>query len=74
MIEFSVFIYGLLAGFVLLSAEQNRRQSRPNPTMVIAVGWGLFSMSSILAILFGAVALAIALGIQVPGLPHLPVS
>ncbi len=71
MIEFSVFIYGLLAGFVLLSAEQNRRQARPNPTMVVAVGWGLFSMSSILAILFGAVALATALGIYVPGVPDL---
>lgn len=69
MLEFSVFIYGLLSGFVLLSAEQNRRQARPNPTMVTVVGWGLFSMSSTLAVLFGAIALALALGLNVPELP-----
>lgn len=71
MIEFTVFLYGLLSAFVLMSAEQNRRLSRPNPAMVTAVGWGLFSMSSSLAILLGAVALALALGLDVPGLPHL---
>lgn len=69
MLEFSVFIYGLLAGFVLLSAEQNRRQARPNPTMVTVIGWGLFSMSSTLAVLFGAIALALAFGLNVPDLP-----
>ncbi|WP_423603020.1 hypothetical protein [Sphingomonas sp. MS122] len=66
MIEFSVFLYGLLSAFVLLSAEQNRRLARPNPTMVTVVGWGLFSMSSTLAVLLGGVALALALGINVP--------
>lgn len=66
MIEFSVFIYGLLSAFVLLSAEQNRRLARPNPTMVTVVGWGLFSMSSTLAVLLGGVALALALGVNVP--------
>jgi hypothetical protein len=71
MIEFSVFIYGMLSMFVLLSAEQNRRLERPNPQMVTVVGWGLFSMSSTLAVLFGGVALALALGLQVPGLPQL---
>lgn len=71
MIEFTVFLYGLLTAFVLMSAEQNRRLSRPNPAMVTAVGWGLFSMSSTLAILLGAVALALMLGADVPGLPHL---
>ncbi|PKP88594.1 MAG: hypothetical protein CVT77_18950 [Alphaproteobacteria bacterium HGW-Alphaproteobacteria-16] len=69
MLEFSVFIYGLLAGFVLLSAEQNRRQARPNPTMVTVIGWGLFSMSSTLAVLFGAIALALAFGLNVQDLP-----
>lgn len=70
MIEFSVFIYGLLSMFVLLAAEQNRRLERPNPHMVTVVGWGLFSMSSTLAVLFGAVALTIALGFHVPFLPE----
>lgn len=72
MIEFSVFIYGLLSAFVLLSAEQNRRLARPNPAMVTAVGWGLFSMSSTLAVLLGGVALALALGVDVPELAQLP--
>ncbi len=71
MIEFSVFLYGLLTAFVLMSAEQNRRLSRPNPAMVTAVGWGLFSMSSTLAVLMGAIALAFALGIPVPDFSHL---
>ncbi|MBX3595535.1 hypothetical protein [Sphingomonas sp.] len=69
MIEFSVFIYGLLSMFVLLSAEHNRRLARPNPTMVTAVGWGLFSMSSTLAVLFAAMAIALAMGVQLPDLP-----
>lgn len=72
MIEFSVFIYGLLSMFVLLASEQNRRLARPNSQMVTVVGWGLFSMSSTLAVLFGAVALALALGFHVPGLPVAP--
>ncbi len=69
MIEFSVLIYGMLSMFVLLAAEQNRRLARPNPQMVVIVGWGLFSMSSTLAVLFGAVALAAGLGVHMPGLP-----
>jgi hypothetical protein len=64
MIEFSVFIYGLLSAFVLLCAEQNKRLARPNPMMVTAVGWGLFSMSSTLAVLLGGVALALLLGVN----------
>jgi len=71
MIEFSVFLYGLLTAFVLMSAEQNRRLARPNPAMVTAVGWGLFSMSSTLAVLMGGIALALALGIHIPDLPNL---
>ena len=71
MIEFTVFLYGLLTAFVLVSAEQNRRLARPNPAMVTAVGWGLFSMSSTLAVLMGGVALALALGIHIPDLPNL---
>ncbi len=72
MLEFSVFIYGLLTGFVLISAEQNRRAARPNPAMVTAVGWGLFSMSSTLAVLCSAVGIALLFGVSVPGLPTLP--
>lgn len=71
MIEFTVFLYGLLTAFVLMSAEQNRRLARPNPTMVTAVGWGLFSMSSTLAVLMGGVGLALALGMDVPELAQI---
>lgn len=71
MVEFSVFLYGLLTAFVLMSAKQNRRLARPNPAMVTAVGWGLFSMSSTLAVLMGGVALALALGVHIPDLPDL---
>lgn len=71
MIEFSVFLYGLLTAFVLISAEQNRRLSRPNPAMVTAVGWGLFSMSSTLAVLMGGVGLALMFGLNVPELSNL---
>lgn len=73
MIEFTVFLYGLLTAFVLMSAEQNRRLSRPNPAMVTAVGWGLFSMSSTLAVLMGGIALALALGMDVPALAHIAI-
>lgn len=71
MIEFTVFLYGLLTAFVLMSAEQNRRLARPNPAMVTAVGWGLFSMSSTLAVLMSAVGLALAFGMDVPELAHI---
>jgi hypothetical protein len=34
--------------------------------MVTMVGWGLFSLSSTLALLLGTVALALALGANIP--------
>ena len=47
------------------------REQRPNSQMVTLVGWGLFSLSSTLATLMGAVALALALGLQMQ-LPDAP--
>jgi hypothetical protein len=44
----------------------NQRHARPNPQMMTMVGWGLFSLSSTLAVLLGAVALALALGLHMP--------
>nr|WP_294813769.1 hypothetical protein [uncultured Sphingomonas sp.] len=64
MTEFFIFVYAILAMFVLFSMQRNRREQRPNPQMVTMVGWGLFSLSSTLAILMGAVALALALGLK----------
>jgi hypothetical protein len=66
MVEMVVFFYGLLAAFVLTSMHRNRKQARPSPKMVTAVGWGLFSMSSTLAVLLFAVALALSMGVNVP--------
>jgi len=66
MTEFFIFIYAMLAMFVIQSMRANQRQQRPNPQMVTLVGWGLFSLSSTLAILLGAVALALALGLKMP--------
>jgi sterol desaturase/sphingolipid hydroxylase (fatty acid hydroxylase superfamily) len=66
MTEFFIFIYALLAMFVLAAMQRNRREERPNPQMVTMVGWGLFSLSSTLAVLLGAVALAFALGLHMP--------
>ncbi len=66
MAEFWVFIYALLSGFVLMSLQRNQRQQRPSPHMVTLAGWGLFSLSSTLAILMGALAFALAIGVPVP--------
>jgi hypothetical protein len=66
MMQFAVFLYGLCAGMILLIAQRNRREARPNPPMVMAMGWGLISMSSVLAVLLFAVALAMAMGATGP--------
>jgi len=66
MTQFFVFAYAMLTMFVLLSMQRNQREQRPTPQMVTMVGWGLFSLSSTLAVLLGAVALALALGMHVP--------
>ena len=66
MTEFFIFVYALLTMFVLVALQRNRREQRPTPQMVTMVGWGLYSLSSTLAMLLGAVAIAIALGLQTP--------
>lgn len=66
MTQFFVFMYAMLTMFVVLTIQRNRQMQEPTPQMVTLVGWGLFSLSSTLALLFGAVAMALALGVQVP--------
>ncbi len=66
MTEFLVFMYAMLAMFVISAIQQNNRLERPTSQMVTMVGWGLFSLSSTLAVLLGAVALALALGMNIP--------
>jgi hypothetical protein len=64
MAEFFISFYAMLAMFVLFAMQRNQREQRPNPQMVTLVGWGLFSLSSTLAILMGAVGLALMLGLR----------
>jgi hypothetical protein len=66
MTSFFVFIYALASGFVLLSMQRNQREQRPSPQVVTLVGWGLFSLSSTLALLLGAAAVAMAMGMNLP--------
>ena len=66
MTEFIVFAYAMLAMFVIQSMQRNKRAQRADSQMVTMVGWGLFSLSSTLAVLLGAVALALALGANIP--------
>jgi sterol desaturase/sphingolipid hydroxylase (fatty acid hydroxylase superfamily) len=65
-IQFFLFIYAVTTMFVLLTMQRNRRMRRPTLPIVTMAGWGLFSLSSTLAILMGAVALALAMGLQMP--------
>ena len=64
MAEFFIFIYAVTAMFVVQAMRRNQREQRANPQMVTMVGWGLFSLSSTLAVLMGAVSMALALGMQ----------
>jgi len=66
MAEFFLFVYAMLTFFVIGAMQRNRRAQRPNSQAVTMVGWGLFSLSSTLAVLLGAVALALAMGLHMP--------
>ncbi|WP_109806766.1 hypothetical protein [Sphingosinithalassobacter portus] len=66
MAEFFVFLYAMATGFVLVSLQRNQRQQRPNSQMVTMMGWGLFSLSSTLAVLMAGLAVAIAMGMPLP--------
>lgn len=66
MAEFGIFFYAMLTGFVLMSLQRNQRLQRPSPQMVTMVGWGLFSLSSTLAVLLAGLAVALAMGVSLP--------
>lgn len=66
MTEFFVFLYAMLAMFVVMSMRRNQKEQRPSSTMLTMAGWGLFSLSTTLALLLGGVAVAITMGMQVP--------
>ena len=66
MSQFFIFMYALLAMFVINGIQLNHRMQRPTPQMMTMVGWGLFSLSSTLALLLAAAAVALAMGAQLP--------
>lgn len=66
MAQFLIFIYGMLAVFVIQEIARNRRMQRPTSHVVTMVGWGLFSLSSTLALLMAGLAVAMAFGFQPP--------
>ena len=66
MAEFLVFAYALLASFVIMSMRRDQRLQRPTGNMITMVGWGLFSLSSTLAVLMMGLAVALAMGFNVP--------
>jgi hypothetical protein len=66
MTEFFLFIYTMLTIFIIVSMRRNQRAQRRSPQMMVMVGWGLFSLSSTLAVLLGTMGLALALGMHVP--------
>ncbi|MBO9712221.1 hypothetical protein [Sphingomonas sp.] len=57
-----VFLYAMLASFVTLSLHRNRQLGRPSSEMLTMAGWGLFSLSTTLAVLLAGVAIALGLG------------
>jgi hypothetical protein len=66
MAEYFIFLYATLAMFVVTAMRAHQRAERPSPQMMTMVGWGLFSLSSTLSLLLFSVAVALAVGIQMP--------
>jgi hypothetical protein len=65
MAEFFVFSYALMASFVIMSMRRDQRMQRPSSQVVTMMGWGLFSLSSTLAVLLMGFAVALAMGFNV---------
>ncbi|GGO90494.1 hypothetical protein [Stakelama pacifica] len=58
IVQILLFFYGLIAMFVLMSIERNRKEKRANSDYLTLAGWGVMSMSASLALsLLGAAAL-----------------
>ncbi len=67
MAEFAVFLYAMLAMAVTTSLHRDRKAARPSSPMLTMAGWSLFSLSSTLAVLMAALAVALAFGATLPG-------
>ena len=68
MAQFGIFIYAMLSMFVITAMSRNQREARPSSDMMTMVGWGLFSLSSTLAVLMAGLAVVLALGWKLPGM------
>ena len=66
MAQFGIFLYAMLSMFVITTMSRNRREQHPTSEMMTSVGWGLFSLSSTLALLMAGLAVALALGWKLP--------
>jgi len=64
--QFVIFLYAMLSMFVVTAMSRNQRAQRPSSEMMTMVGWGLFSLSSTLAVLMAGLAVALALGWNLP--------
>jgi hypothetical protein len=64
--QFGIFVYALLSMFVITAMSRNQREQRPSSEMMTMVGWGLFSLSSTLAVLMTGLAVALAMGWNLP--------
>ena len=62
MIDFLIMMCGVAAGFVLASAERNRREMRPNGRAIVAAGQATMSAAATLAVLLLAWVALSALG------------
>ena len=66
MAHFGIFLYAMLTMVVIMSMQRNQREQRPSSEMMTLVGWGLFSLSSTLALLMTGLAVVLALGWKLP--------
>ena len=63
MFEFAALTYGVIASFVMTSANRNRREARRNPAILALFGWALMAFSLTVGVgLFGCAGYQIATG------------
>lgn len=63
MIDYALFLYGMLAMFVLSSMTRNVKARRPHSRALAMAGWSLMSSSATLGLLLaGYAAFLIATG------------
>jgi hypothetical protein len=56
MLDYALFLYGLLTMFVLSSMTRNVKERRPHSRVLTMAGWSLMSSSATLGLLLAAYA------------------